>query len=398
MPRAKELFIFDDKRQIVAARYHDLTPKGKPVIRRDLCTYEEYDFKSTSKGRKKRSEVEKKNFLLTRLQEVSELMKQELQSKEEKHQSPLIKKIMQEWLDYLASLKKSPNTISAYANATNYYLKGVGNHPIQEFKRHYNGDLLRFFTKKGFNPRTQRKHVTALNGFFSWAYDGDYYEGKQIKLTSPPVTKKDPRNYSHQDIQSMENSIWNKYSKEKSEYRRFCYWSHLRVLIMLRETGLRRSECWALRLDNILLNQRYILIRDNEELGVVVKSKEEQSVPISERLASFLKQDLENRNSSEIYYLDSGNGLPHFSSSDKLTQCIQRHRKSLGISGAKVLHGFRSTLITDVVSKHGVAMGQTIARHGQITTTMLYVNKAQLSAKEALDSLQVLPELTMNKQ
>ncbi len=396
MPRTKELYLYDDSRQVVIGRFHEFPrPSGKPT-RKDLCTYEKLKYKETSRGRKQRSEVEKDAFIRKLFDEKLEELKKEIQRAEEaqleakEKESPMIKEVMQEWLAHIKSVR-SKGTFSAYENAKDYYLEILGNHRLSEYQHHFNDDLITGMQKKMFSPVTIRKHLVALSGFFKWAYQNRFYDGRIIKLSSPQITKKQPRVYDAESIKKLERYIWQKYEVEKSKYRKHCYLNHHRILVMLICTGMRRSECFALKLENILLSDRVIRLRDVEELSVRVKGREEQIIPISNSLADYLKEDFSQRGNKDLYFLDSGQGTPHFSSPDKLTQSMARHCKKIGISGeAKVLHGFRSTLITQVVAHYGVAVGQQIARHKDIQTTMGYVNASSLPVKQALDGLQLL--------
>ncbi|MCP4754263.1 MAG: site-specific integrase [Proteobacteria bacterium] len=118
----------------------------------------------------------------------------------------------------------------------------------------------------------------------------------------------------------------------------------LRCLKMARETAMRGGEIWSLPLINIRMDERRILIRENKELGWKPKGDEEEWVPISEKLAAFLKEDLTARNSEEVWYLDKGNGTLIYGQEDALARAFSKIKKRLGIFGSKSLHGIRASV------------------------------------------------------
>ena len=104
---------------------------------------------------------------------------------------------------------------------------------------------------------------------------------------------------------------------------------------MLKNTGMRRSEAWGLKWQNIDLNQQVIWIV--EEDGATIKAGKEAGIPLSNQPLEFIQAEAPDP--MERYYLDDGMGHRHFKNADGLTRAMLRHFEKLNIRGPKVLHG-----------------------------------------------------------
>ena len=94
---------------------------------------------------------------------------------------------------------------------------------------------------------------------------------------------------------------------------------------------------------------------------------------MNEELLDFLKIDLENRATNEIWFLDNGFGSQAYSSNSQVTQAIRRYLKRLGMSeqGLKPLHSGRSSGITSMLAAGGKAdFVMRLAGHRSMQTTM----------------------------
>ena len=344
---------------MVVGYFHDLTPKGQKVIRRKLCTLEEYDFGTIQN-------LWAKEFF--RLQE------------DQKLQGTNFRHITSEYLKHVERTL-SPTTLNEYNKSIVRFNNIVGNVPINEWDNEYADQFFERMKAEGLANATQRKHGTAINVFLKWANE-KYPHNIYIKL--PKRRKKRARKFHDNEVNAFFFHIWKRYRHQKDLSKKLNLWNHLRALYMLVETGMRRSEVWALLYDDI--GEEEIFIRDNEELMFFVKGAEEQDVPISDRLAKFLRVDKKvTRKKFGIkkrqYYLCDFNGNLALRA-DSLTQAFLRHKEEAGIdSEAKILHGHRATMVTKLIDKFGVSEAQVIARHQSEQTTLGYFDKRQILKK-----------------
>ena len=142
-----EKFRFDEKRQQVRVRFHELKKPGKrDAPQYVLCSFEFYDFR---KDGKRRSEKEQTN-LLTRLyaEKLSEVRKKEEQKivleQQEKQELENFKKlgmkireVMQLWIDLEIEPNLKSNTLKEYLRTCSLYIENVGDHQIREFKKNH---------------------------------------------------------------------------------------------------------------------------------------------------------------------------------------------------------------------------------------------------------------------
>ncbi len=159
---------------------------------------------------------------------------------------------------------------------------------------------------------------------------------------------------------------------------------------MARHTLLRVGHIWSLKLDCIDLEHEQIRIRENIELDWKPKGMKWPNKHINETLMKFLKDDLANRDPSERYFLDKGNGRPWYANHENLSKPMREACNELGLpQSVKPFHwGIRATYITWLLNE-GVdpVKVQHLADHSDLSTTMKYFNTRHSNQKSAADFL-----------
>ncbi|MBF0240420.1 MAG: tyrosine-type recombinase/integrase [SAR324 cluster bacterium] len=386
MPREKQNFESDEQRQIIRGRFHRiLTESGRPLIR-DLCTFEELAFKTTSTGRKKRTETEKQNYLNALYEE--KLLELETEKKEEqakKTEVVLVQHVMQKYLDYIQQFK-TKLTLTHYSHALSIYIEAVGNHPVTEYKKHFEVTLKQFLDKKNLSPSTMRTYFVEIQSFWSWCFKNEYIE-KPVFLEKPKIVKKEPGVYSQDTLAQIEKLLLDRV-RNAPKNRKTAYLNHYRIFQLAYYTGMRVGEIWAMKLENISIKEGFLFIRSCPELNWFPKKKKEARVPLSEKLITFLAEDFSQRNDREVWYLDNGEGENHFSSVGNASQPFERIKEKFGFSGIKPVHGFRATVATRLLESNvNITTVQSLLRHEKIETTRGYLNTSNLPVKQAVDIL-----------
>ena len=244
MPRKKERFSKDKKRQVVRGFFHGVHegPIKNHPMRRDLCSFDELLYKRTKKGKKKRTEREQENYLTDLWGNKFKELEDEKRNKREKEEaientrSISIQIAMQKWLDEIQTYR-SPKTHKDYVGSVNYYLDCIGDHPINDFKNPYKIDLKQFFVNKGFSEATQFKHIMNIQSFFNWAVEN--LDCKPIKLKKPRKVKKEPVIYSRSELGKIEQYLEKMLKDIQSKRSKKSKQNQLRAFKMAKETAMR---------------------------------------------------------------------------------------------------------------------------------------------------------------
>ena len=319
----------------------------------------------------------------------------QVKAKKKEKKASHFKEASEIWLREVESTL-SPKTLKTYRLTTKLYQECNGNHRLNDFDRDYNIQFFTFLTqqknsrtKELIGPATQNQHMRQLQNFLNWAYDNEYME-KRFQLKKSQVPQKEMETFTQDEVDSLAKYLEEKFN-EKNDPRITRQNKNLfRAFMLARHTLVRVGHIWALKLENIDLKKGFVYIKENEELGWKPKGMKWPNKPINKTLMNFLKEDLANRDASERYFLDKGNGKPWHSTSANLSKPMRAACNELGLSkSVKPFHwGIRATYITWLLNE-GVppVQVQHLADHSDLATTMKYFNTRQSSQKNAVDLL-----------
>ena len=165
--------------------------------------------------------------------------------------------------------------------------------------------------------------------------------------------------------------------------------------------GLRLAEIWSLRIENIDQKTGHVLIpavidmeggldNNKQPFKVVCHSKSgrDERSAIPEACMDFLKQDLEERDQKEGWFLARPDGSCAYKTPEALGKVFERHQKAVGIFGeAKRSHGARVTIGTEM-GKQNIYFAQQQLRHKDVSTTLAsYVAETPDEVREALNKV-----------
>ncbi|MDX2469819.1 MAG: site-specific integrase [SAR324 cluster bacterium] len=387
MPKPRQKTTYNKTRKVWVGQFY-LEGK-KRAIRRDLCTLEEYAYKETARGQKKRSELEMKTFLdkqYAKIElEITEKANKDKYDKEARaHLGLPIKEVMQVWLDEVKEFR-SPATYRAYLIAANYYQEVLGNHHIGEFNSDHNLSLSELLTAKGMNANSRRKYLSYIQTFYIWAEKNSYC--KPVKIAKPQRVTKEPRIYSRRDLTVILKALHEVHEAATNKRRKRARWNQIRAFILMVNTAMRAGEVCNLRLEHIDIEQRLIHIWATDDWKP--KGGREATIPMSEDLAGFLASD--QREKGEQWFLDEGDGTKAYASSTGLGNATRKLNKKLGFKGVKPWHGIRASVVTHLLeSGRDITFVQKLARHKDIATTKGYLNSEKLPLKDMVDGIKLL--------
>ena len=328
--------------------------RTKPVT---LCTIK--DATHTAAGRKRRED------------QIADYLQRLIDQKKEEsaNQVSMISKVSTDWLTYVRNTQKTA-TWSEYQTALQYYQDANEDHPIQQLTLDHWGN----FQKKMelLAPATIAKHQQAFKGFLSYAEMK--YEIPKLELKKISVPDKKIKDYSPEEIKRIEEYVMERKIQD-----------HIRILLMLSETGIRAGELLNLKLEHIDIPARKIWIVVGDEW--TPKTGVENWVPMSEKLAAFLEGD--HRNKTEVWFLDNGDGGWVYYHVGAIGNVLRRICKRLGITGRKPLHAFRASMAKRVYKRFGIIEAQRILRHAKPIMTWKYIDESDFDLHEVVNAVSI---------
>ena len=360
-------------------------PGKKRATPRKLCTFDEAAFEGVGKTRRKRTKAKFRDYVKNLYdKKLIEILWKE-NAKEPDHDK--FKEISKKWMAHV-KVVCDKKTVTKYQYSINDWLAANKNHILSEVNQSHLDRLITLQTKRKLSLASQESVLREIKIFLNWAEEQGYIE-RVPKLVGKKPTKKKIRTYSKEQLADLEDIIRD--NIELTKRYKSQYTNHLRSHMMLKLTGMRIGEIWSMELNRIKLDiyPPLLDIKDVEEIGFYVKGGEEQTVPISEKLKTFLLEDLSKRNKNERWYLDDGNGNLDYHDPHAISSSLSKWNKRLGILGVKPAHGYRSTVGTNLAQmKVPTEFTQKLLRHkDRRTTEKHYIDKEVLDIKELVEIL-----------
>lgn len=398
MARQKTLFIIDKKRGVIRGNFHEFKGDSSKPLRKDLCSFEEAEYKQTARGKKKRNEQEKANYLLQLYeQKKKDLSEQSLKKEKEKDRTKMISFLFEAWLGYIEKQViggvKNKDTLRKYKNTRDFYLEANIDHSADEFSHEKINFFFEYLHSKGNSRRSIWNQSINLKTCFNWLLEEELIE-KEFKFRNPKKPSTIQPSLSNDNVEALESEARKLYFKEVDPHKKKSCLNRLRAIVLARYTGFRGAEIWSLKLKDIDTALNKVFVRKKtvvvntragfKELEWIPKMYEEREVELSKKLLDFLNQDFKERGPKEVYYLDDGGGKLSLSDAGKLTRLVRKISKE----GTKPLHSIRSQVITKLLdSGSPVEQVQKFAGHKDRQTTWGYYQSSRKGQKEMVDVL-----------
>lgn len=263
---------------------------------------------------------------------------------------------------------KSPGTVSVYCQNISQYFRRCeetfGERPSQLYRANVLEYISYMRNIKGYNPKTVNHHLSSLRSYNDWLIEScqqmdtvilkNDFMKIQLQYASPSnVTKKDEEAFRQRLLESG----------SKRDYA---------IVTLFAYSGIRRSECADLKLDQVDLTAR--------EIRVIGKGDKQRVVYINDKIVHAMREYLKERNSDSPYFFVSRQ-------SEKLTpsrinQIFNKY--SNDISPKTLRHFFCSHALESGFSIHEVS---NLAGHSSIQVTMLYTNPTAQAMKDKANKL-----------
>ena len=217
---------------------------------------------------------------------------------------------------------------------------------------------------RGYSPKTVNHHLSSLRSYNDWLIES----GQQ---TDTVILKNDfmkillqyasPSTVTKKDVEAFRQRLLE--SGSKRDYA---------IVTLFAYSGIRRSECADLKLDQVDLIAR--------EIRVIGKGDKQRLVYINDKIVHALREYLKERRSDSPYFFVSRQ-------SEKLTpsrinQIFNKY--SDDISPKTLRHFFCSNALESGYSIHEVS---NQAGHSSVQVTMLYTNPTAQAMKDKANKL-----------
>lgn len=274
----------------------------------------------------------------------------------------------QKFSEYLIGCGKSKNTISTYERNISLYLRWCRDSFGKEPEKLYRSNVLDYIsymrTIKKYSPRSVNNHLSSLLCYNEFLIQSGVqaelailhtdFMKVQIQYASPSTVDK-------KDVEAFRQKLL-----ENGSRRDYA------IVTLYAYTGLRRSECVALRLEDVDLIAK--------EIRVVGKGDKHRIVYMNDRTVHAIREYLKVRKSDSPYLFVSRQGDQLAPS--RINQIFNQY--SDVITPKTLRHFFCSNALESGYSIHEVA---NQAGHSNVQTTLIYSNPTAKEMKEKANKL-----------
>ncbi|WP_322202068.1 tyrosine-type recombinase/integrase [Acutalibacter intestini] len=269
---------------------------------------------------------------------------------------------------YLHAMGKSHGTVSVYCQNISQYFRWCEETFDERPSQLYRANVLEYISYmrniKGYNPKTVNHHLSSLRSYNDWLIES----GQQ---TETVVLKNDfmkiqlqyasPSTVTKKDVEALRQRLLE--SGSKRDYA---------IVTLFAYSGIRRSECANLKLDQVDLTAR--------EIRVIGKGDKQRLVYINDKIVYAMREYLKERNSDSPYFFVSRQ-------SEKLTpsrinQIFNKYSNDIFLKTLRLF--FCSHALESGFSIHEVS---NLAGHSSIQVTMLYTNPTAQAMKDKANRL-----------
>ena len=276
--------------------------------------------------------------------------------------------MLNEFLSYLQARGKSHGTITAYYQDVSLYLKWCQETFGEQPALLYRANVLEYISYmrniRGYTPKTVNHHLSSLRSYNEWLIEiGRQTEAVVLKNDFMKIQLQyaSPSTVSKKDVETFRQRLLE--SGSKRDYA---------IVTLFAYSGIRRSECAALKVEHVDLRAR--------EIRVIGKGDKQRLVYINDKIVYALREYLKERNSDSPFFFVSRQSEKLTAS--RINQIFNRY--SDVITPKSLRHFFCSNALENGYSIHEVA---NQAGHSNVQTTLIYANPTAQAMKDKANKL-----------
>lgn len=276
--------------------------------------------------------------------------------------------MLNEFLSYLQARGKSHGTITAYYRDVSLYLKWCQETFGEQPALLYRANVLEYISYmrniRGYTPKTVNHHLSSLRSYNEWLIEiGRQTEAVVLKNDFMKIQLQyaSPSTISKKDVETFRQRLLE--SGSKRDYA---------IVTLFAYSGIRRSECAALKVEHVDLRAR--------EIRVIGKGDKQRLVYINDKIVYALREYLKERNSDSPFFFVSRQSEKLTAS--RINQIFNQY--SDVITPKSLRHFFCSNALENGYSIHEVA---NQAGHSNVQTTLIYANPTAQAMKDKANKL-----------
>lgn len=276
--------------------------------------------------------------------------------------------LQNEFADYLRKLGKSENTIKTYCHNMDQFFLWCRDSFDEEPRQLYRANVLDYISYmrniRSYHAKTVNNHLSSLRSLNEYligagcqteivVLDSDFMK-IQIQYASPCTVEQ-------KEVEAFRQRLLE--GGNKRDYA---------IVTLYTYSGIRRSECVNLRLDQVDLTAR--------EIRVIGKGDKQRIVYINDKTVHAIREYLKVRNSDSPYLFvsrQSGKMNP-----SRINQIFNQYSDT--ITPKTLRHYFCSHALETDYAIHELA---NQAGHSSVQTTMIYTNPTAKAMKEKANRL-----------
>lgn len=274
--------------------------------------------------------------------------------------------MIERFVNYLISEKGlSKNTIESYLFDLNHFKEflDLEKIEIQNVTEEVLTGYIAYLYNAGYSPRTIMRHVSTLRNFFKFLYnEGDLPTNPAEILETPKAFKMLPKYLTNEEVEKLldlPDTSTPIGQRDKA------------MIELLYATGLRISELIDLKMNNLNLEERFLI--------TFGKGSKERLVPFSKKAYECLERYindgrlklLKDKTSYFLFLNIRANKI----SRQGFWKILKNYGKKIGIEHKLSPHTLRHTFATHLL-EHGADLRavQMMLGHSDISTTQIYTH------------------------
>lgn len=276
--------------------------------------------------------------------------------------------LQNEFADYLRKLGKSENTIKTYCHNMDQFFLWCRDSFDEEPRQLYRANVLDYISYmrniRSYHAKTVNNHLSSLRSLNEYLIESGYQT--EIVVLDSDFMKIQIQYASPCTVEQKEVEAFRQRLLEGGNKRDYA------IVTLYTYSGIRRSECVNLRLDQVDLTAR--------EIRVIGKGDKQRIVYINDKTVHAIREYLKVRNSDSPYLFvsrQSGKMNP-----SRINQIFNQYSDT--ITPKTLRHYFCSHALETDYAIHELA---NQAGHSSVQTTMIYTNPTAKAMKEKANRL-----------
>ncbi len=286
-----------------------------------------------------------------------------------------MKYILKDYEYYLKQEKgRSENTVSAYMKDLNQYREFLERyHQINDVsdieKKHIEG-YLKSLSKK-MSAKSVARKLTAIKSFHHFLYiEKEVKTDVSANFSTPKTAKTLPKVLSVDEVVKILEQV------DKTDPLGL---RNKALLELVYGSGLRVSELLSIKIEDIHINQSYILVHGKGQKERIVPISDMAVVAIRKYMIEGREQLIKDFQSNYLFINNQGNAL----SRQGFFKLLKKLAKDAGVETECSPHTLRHSFATHLL-ENGMDLRtlQTLLGHEDISTTQIYTHISQKRIKE----------------